>query len=381
MKKILGTLSGRLAALALAVLVAAAGILPAMVQASSTKEAYTYTVRIFAGAQGTISGGTVKTYENLTPGQRISFNQSEVSLKNGSKYYIRGIRESGKDNNTVARLSTITVNSDMDYVVAYGILGDAVSYTVNYQDADGNTLLPSETYYGNVGDRPVIAFQYIEGYFPNAYNLTGTLSANAAENVFTFTYREIAPETTAATTTASSGGGNRGGGGGNATTPTQPTQAGGGNATTPTQPTQAGGNAATPTQPAQGGENAGTAQQQPAQQPAQPEAPATPEQPTQAAQPTQAPEPTPETVPELVDINDPNTPLVNYPGAESSEAGETTTAAQTTAPETEEVTEPAVPQGGFLGTLAGMGTAAKVGIGVAAAAVLGLILWLIARRR
>lgn len=89
------------------------------------------------------------------------------------------------------------MTEDRDYVVAYGIWGNRIAYTVNYQDEDGNTLLPSETFYGNVGDRPVVAFQYVEGYQPQAYNLTGTLSENAAENVFTFTYSRLTAAATA----------------------------------------------------------------------------------------------------------------------------------------------------------------------------------------
>ena len=48
--------------------------------------------------------------------------------------------------------------------MVYGILGNAVAYTVNYVDTSGRQLAPSETYYGNVGDEPVIAYLYIEGY-------------------------------------------------------------------------------------------------------------------------------------------------------------------------------------------------------------------------
>lgn len=80
------------------------------------------------------------------------------------------------------------MTGDEDYVVAYGVLGDMVAYTVQYLDENGNELAPSKTYYGSVGDRPVVAFQYIEGYLPQAYNLTKTLSENEADNVFPFEY-------------------------------------------------------------------------------------------------------------------------------------------------------------------------------------------------
>lgn len=75
-------------------------------------------------------------------------------------------------------------------MVGYGIRGDMVAYTVNYQDADGNELAPSQQFYGNVGDKPVVAYRYIDGYIPQAAALTKTLSSNEAENVFTFVYEE-----------------------------------------------------------------------------------------------------------------------------------------------------------------------------------------------
>jgi hypothetical protein len=77
---------------------------------------------------------------------------------------------------------------DQDYVVAYGIPGDLTEYTVNYIDADGNKLADSQTYFGNVGDEPVIAYLYIEGYVPASYNVSKVLSAKAADNVFDFVY-------------------------------------------------------------------------------------------------------------------------------------------------------------------------------------------------
>jgi hypothetical protein len=157
----------------------------------SAKEGYTYTIRIFAGAQGTIKGQDMVTISGLHYGDRFSFNQSSVTLSDGSRYYIKGIRESGKDNNTITESPSFIVTEDMDYVIGYGLLGDAVAYTVNYVDNNGNTLAASETYYGNVGDRPVIAYLYIDGYVPQAYNLTGTLLENPADNQFTFIYTPL----------------------------------------------------------------------------------------------------------------------------------------------------------------------------------------------
>ncbi len=179
-----------------------AGSLSLTVRAAQKKE-YTYTVRFFSGARGSFGGKEVVIFSNLKEGDRVSFRQSDVTLEEGSKYYIKGIRESGKDNNTVSAQSSFEVTQDQDYVVAYGIRGNSVGYTVRYVDEDGRQLLKDETYYGNIGDRPVIAYQYIENYRPQAYNLTGTLKENEAGNVFTFTYTAVpAGETPAATTPA-----------------------------------------------------------------------------------------------------------------------------------------------------------------------------------
>ena len=180
----------------------AAVLLLAVVPAVSTNAAgYTYTVRFYAGKQGTFADGRdVVTYKGLSYGSVVSFNPGSVVLRDGSKYYVKGIRESGKDNNTVAA-SAFTVTGDRDYVVAYGLRGDSVAYTINYVDVDGNVLAPSDIYYGNVGDKPVVAFVYINGYQPQAYNLTKTLVRNEAENVFTFVYTPIpGPETEVTTT-------------------------------------------------------------------------------------------------------------------------------------------------------------------------------------
>ncbi len=161
---------------------------------SAKGEEYTYTVRFFAGKQGSFAEGEMMVFEGLHYGDRVNFYYNAVTLNDNSKYYIRGIRESGKDNSDSTQTSSFQVTGDRDYVVAYGILGDATSYTINYVDTEGNPLAPSETYYGNVGDRPVVAYIYIEGWVPEAYNLVKTLKKDPAENVFDFVYtRDEAP--------------------------------------------------------------------------------------------------------------------------------------------------------------------------------------------
>lgn len=147
---------------------------------------YTYTITLSAG-DGTINGQAVETITGLAKGQQITLDYSNAT-PNDSRYYVKGIRLAGRDNSEVV-MPTFNVTGDAQYVVAYGLKKDQVAYTVNYVDEAGNQLAESATYYGNVGDKPVVAFRYIDNYLPNAYNITGTLSADENENVFTFVYR------------------------------------------------------------------------------------------------------------------------------------------------------------------------------------------------
>lgn len=153
----------------------------------------TYTVRIFGGAQGTVSAAATQT---VTAGGRYDFNTGWVTLNDGSKYYVKGIRESGKDNEALSPLSFV-VNRDMDLVVAYGLRGNMVTYTIRHVDANGRELATTQTYYGNVGDKTVAAYTYIEGYQPRYYNLTKTLVADASQNVLTFEYVPLTAAQTA----------------------------------------------------------------------------------------------------------------------------------------------------------------------------------------
>lgn len=140
-------------------------------------------------------GGNAVRVRGLMPGDVVTFDaEQNLELTEGDRYYIKGIRLSGRDNNTVS-LSAVSLTGeyqkDMDYVVAYGIRGEMTAYHVRYEDSAGRELAPARTYYGNVGDRPVVAFLYVDGYVPQAYNLTKTLSKNEAENIFTFVYNPI----------------------------------------------------------------------------------------------------------------------------------------------------------------------------------------------
>ncbi|MDD3615642.1 MAG: hypothetical protein PHC41_05380 [Lachnospiraceae bacterium] len=153
---------------------------------------YTYTVKLYAGNRGTFNGENKDMLSFTGNSGSVDFkdyvgqNYENITV-NDPKYYVKGIRLSARDNSVYSEPS-FEFDADKDYVVAYGIKANRVSYTVNYQDAAGNALAPSNTYYGDIGDKPVVAYFYIDNYVPQALALTKTLTANTADNVFTFTY-------------------------------------------------------------------------------------------------------------------------------------------------------------------------------------------------
>ncbi len=142
---------------------------------AAVEEEYTYTVTLYAGNQGVFSGDKDRiVITDLKNGDRVKLDVliNSLEVSDSSKYYVKGIRQSGRDNNDVVDSPDYKVTGDRDFVVAYGIKGDMVGYTVNYQDEEGNELAPSSTYYGNVGDKPVVAYLYIENYTPQVLAYT-----------------------------------------------------------------------------------------------------------------------------------------------------------------------------------------------------------------
>ena len=159
---------------------------------------YTYQIRVFAGNQGTFRDGSAE--QNYTG---RGFNIDDIEVKPAvdeegreyQKYYVKGIKPSGSDlTEMLENPSFVDVDSDMDYVVVYGVRGNMVNYTVEYLDANGNALAQSRTYEANIGDKPIVPYQYIEGYTPQAYSLTMTLRGPEERpegNVFTFRYTPV----------------------------------------------------------------------------------------------------------------------------------------------------------------------------------------------
>lgn len=206
--------------LALSMMVLASG------RTAFAEDGYTYTVRLLAGKQGTLTGqgidlgeapGAVQTNitdsegniigveisgltydENKEKNSRISIAASDAAKEKDERYYVRGVKRAGRDNSEEE--PSFEVDCDKDYVISYGVRGDTVQYTVNYVDADGNALLTGGTYYGNSGERQYVSARYVDGYQPQAYNLVKTLSDNEAENVFNFIYTPV-PGPVAETTT------------------------------------------------------------------------------------------------------------------------------------------------------------------------------------
>ena len=168
---------------------------------AAQSEPYTYTITLSAGNMGTINGQEKTVYTGAVYGENwASFDLSQVQVTD-ERYYVKGVRLSGRDNADALAAPAFRVTGDADYVVAYGVRGDQVAYTVQYQDEDGETLAPSQTFYGNVGDKPVVAYRYVDGYIPQSLALTKTLSANEAENIFTFVYTQGDPDTIVRTET------------------------------------------------------------------------------------------------------------------------------------------------------------------------------------
>ncbi len=186
----------KLIALSVAVfMIAASSVAPVLCS-------YTYSVTFHAGKYGKFTkvpeGGTLQNsgktavISGIEDGSRITVDMYRDLgfVPSGKHYYERGFVESGHDNDeTSGRPSiSIKVEQDASYTVAYGVKGKLVSYVVKYVDEKGKTLLKSDTYYGMIGDKPVVSYRYKEGYLPNAYNEGKTLVADSSKNVFVFKY-------------------------------------------------------------------------------------------------------------------------------------------------------------------------------------------------
>ena len=184
----------RVGAVLIVICMIAALALPALAADTSSDATYSYTVRIFPGDKGTIDGKKDPIVTVVEPGYEWSgsdFDYGQRAASDTDKYYVRGIREAGRDNNTTNNLinPSFIVDRDIDLVVAYGVKGSDVTYKINYLEYGSNKkLMEPQTYHGNIGDKPVVAYLYIDGYVPQYKNVTGTLDADSAKNEWTFYY-------------------------------------------------------------------------------------------------------------------------------------------------------------------------------------------------
>lgn len=172
-----------------------------------------YTVRVFGGNRGSVNS-TEEYYvlpKSFAYGEEVNLDDYVNIDITDDKYYFKGYRKSGED--WLAR-SSFTITEDTDFVVAYGVRGDQVSYTISFieygtgralQNDEGQT---SVTFYGNKGDKPVVPYEYVPGYRPRYRNITGTLGDEGTNNwtleyiaIETPTITEVVTETTTTGTT------------------------------------------------------------------------------------------------------------------------------------------------------------------------------------
>ena len=240
---------------ALALATATCGALATPAFAGPIKE---YTVRVYAGNEGTVNGKSVDqtTVSATTPSQdpgRVNLRtQFPAEVNDNSKYYVKGYRISGKDSNDQSfennhvsysddssymndpydgLVADVPITESTDFIVAYGVRGNMENVTIRFVVQGTGQELGTRTVEGKVGDRIVEGYEYFDNYRPLYRNITGTVkdsSTDANANVWTLEY---VPVTSATSTTTTEGG----------TTTTVTTVTGGGGGTTTTTVTGGGG--------------------------------------------------------------------------------------------------------------------------------------------
>jgi len=160
--------------------------------AEDDKEKDTYTVTVSAGLHGMLEdeNGNKVQQINVQIKAGGEWNPNDYVIKQediDELYYFKGYHIAGIEG-SLAGAQDIT--HDIVFVASYGIENNLVEYYVNYVDENGNGIGPvRNTYVGNVGDKPVVAFVHINGYAPKVRNYTGTLTEDEVLE-FTFEYRE-----------------------------------------------------------------------------------------------------------------------------------------------------------------------------------------------
>lgn len=178
------------------------GLFPVSAQAADRQ----YVVRVSAGNKGTIPGYDNAPYSVTLPyGSTLPVPDAVPA----DGYYVKGIKESGKD----TFMTGYRVTQDQDFIVVYGVKGREVRYVIRYLEYGTNTVLAEEqTFYADPGDKPVSSYIYIEGYQPYL-RTTKTLVEDESQNVLFAYYTRIPAPAAAA---AGGGGGGGAAAGGNA---------------------------------------------------------------------------------------------------------------------------------------------------------------------
>ncbi len=191
-----------------ALIVASLCIMPAFASNGSVKQdARTYRVTLYAGNSGVFSDGSDAITWDVPFGGSVDFGARGITVTCPEKYYIKGVRLAADNSSKVAAsmdASTESVNApipggannvtqDEDFVVTYGIKANRTAFTAKYVDANGNEIVSSDTYYGEIGDKVAPVAKYVEGYLPRENSQTLTLSGAAdADNTIVFNYQKIA---------------------------------------------------------------------------------------------------------------------------------------------------------------------------------------------
>ena len=115
------------------------------------KAAYSYKVTILAGLHGKVNGQD-KVEITVAPGA-FWYPKDYTVTVDDPRFYFKGFQESGIED--YGRGGAQAITKDTVFVARYGIAGKTVEYTVRYVDAAGNPLIAADTFYGNVGDKPV----------------------------------------------------------------------------------------------------------------------------------------------------------------------------------------------------------------------------------
>ncbi len=201
------------------------------IAAPALAEKYDYKVRVFPGNRGTLSADPVEV--TVPKGGDVNLYDVATATITDDRYVQTGFRLSGTDEVRIDG-KVNGVSEDMDFVVAYGVKANTIEYTIKYVEyGTGKELAKPKTFYGKVGDKPVAAYEFVEGYRPLYLAITGTLTDDG-ENVWTFEYAKLAEGETIETTTTNTNTRyvtNTTGGGQNGTTTVVNETAGGGETT------------------------------------------------------------------------------------------------------------------------------------------------------